>query len=327
MQLFESATTKLTLWYLALIMLISIGFSTVLYRISANELRRDLPPSAGILEVVNPGRYELLRQAYIDESDLRLQRNLVMINIAMLAVGGAASYVLARRTLKPIEEAMEAQGRFVSDASHELRTPLTAMHTEIEVALRDPKLDKSQMRELLQSNLEEVDKLQGLSDRLLQLTNGRDVEMGAVQLDESAIDAMNRVMKNALAKDIAIENNVGRTSVRGNQESLTDLLTILLDNAIKYSPAKSNVVMSSTVDNKHAVIEIRDKGIGIKPSDLPHIFDRFYRADTARSQQSTGGYGLGLSIAKKIVELHNGTIDAKSTHGKGTIFTIRIPMS
>jgi two-component system sensor histidine kinase CiaH len=327
MQLFESATTKLTLWYLALIMLISIGFSTVLYRISASELRRTLPPNAGILEVVNPGKYQILRQAYIDESDLRLQRNLVLINIAMLAVGGCASYLLARRTLRPIEEAMEAQGRFVSDASHELRTPLTAMHTEIEVALRDSKLDKTQMRELLKSNLEEVDKLQGLSDRLLQLTNGRDVVMSSVPLDESAIDAMNRVMKNALAKKIAIENNIGRAHVRGNQESLTDLLTILLDNAIKYSPEKSNVVMSSKTDGKYAQIQLRDNGIGIKASDLPHIFDRFYRADTSRSHQNVSGYGLGLSIAKKIVDLHNGTIDAHSTPGKGTTFTIRIPLS
>lgn len=327
MQIFQSATTKLTLWYMALIMLVSVGFSIVLYRVSAMEIERGLTVGGGIFKVVDPAGIESARELFIRQSNMRLQQNLLFINIGMLAVSGAASYWLARRTLQPIEEAMEAQGRFVSDASHELRTPLTAIYTENEVALRNPKLGKPEMRELLQSNLEEIDKLQDLTDRLLQLANGNDMPMDVVPLEEAAIDAMNRVMKNAQAKHITIENSVGRTRVRGNQQSLTDLLSILLDNAVKYSPERTSIVMSSSVDGKYAEILVRDNGAGIKASDLPHIFDRFYRADASRSKQQISGYGLGLSIAKKIVDLHGGNINADSKLGKGTTFKIHIPLS
>lgn len=329
-ELFKSASLKLTGWYLLIIMLICISFSTVIYQVSSNELMRRLPPRTFVTTngyFIDSSALDDVRDRLAAEGRASLVRNLFLANVAALAIGGGVSYWLARRTLQPISEAHEVQTRFISDASHELRTPLTAMHAENEIALRDPDLTKTQMRDLLKSNLEEVDKLQSLSERLLQLTNGKDIPMSEVQMDDMAIEAMNRTLIAAQAKDIAIENNVGRAKLRGNAESLTDLLTILLDNAVKYSPEKSQIVMSSKIDGRYAQIDIRDHGIGIKASDLPHIFDRFYRADPSRNKQQIAGYGLGLSIAKKIVDLHDGTIDAASTPGKGTTFKVRIPLS
>lgn len=327
MHLFQSATLKLTMWYLGIIMLISIGFSTVLYNLSTAEIMRTIPRDEALLGIINPSKFQIIRQSYIEKSEERIGQNLLLINVAMLAIGGAASYMLARRTLQPIEEAMEAQGRFVSDASHELRTPLTALHTEIEIALRDPKLNKTQLQALLKSNLEEVDKLHSLSDRLLQLTNGKDMPMTEISIEEAAIEATNRVIALAQAKDISIENTVMQTYIRGNLESITDLLTILLDNAIKYSPNGSNITLSSLVQNKNALIRVRDNGAGIDASDMPHIFDRFYRADTSRTQNDASGYGLGLSIAKKIADIHQGVIEVESTAGRGTTFDVRLPLS
>lgn len=329
-ELFKSASLKLTGWYLLIIMLICVSFSAVIYQLSSQEFDRRLPGRTFVTTngyFVNPDAFDDIRETLAAQSRASLLRNLFLANAAALAIGGGVSYWLARRTLQPIGEAHDAQARFISDASHELRTPLTAMHTENEIALRDTTLTKTQMRDLLKSNLEEVDKLHNLTDRLLQLSNGKDMPMGKVSLEEAAIEAMNRTLKVAQAKNIAVENNVGRVRLLSNLESLTDLLAILLDNAVKYSPEKSKIIMSSKTDGKYAQIQVRDKGVGIKPADLPHIFDRFYRADPSRNKQHVAGYGLGLSIAKKIVDLHGGTIDASSTPGKGTTFKIRIPLS
>jgi signal transduction histidine kinase len=145
--MFKSATLKLTAWYLLIIMTISIAFSVVIYGVSSAELNRPFPVRALLNShqrvIINSDDFEEVRQVFVSEGRERLLVNLVVANIATLALGGGASYLLARRTLRPIQEAMDAQGRFTSDASHELRTPLTALQTEIEVALRDRKLNKN----------------------------------------------------------------------------------------------------------------------------------------------------------------------------------------
>lgn len=331
MQLLQSATLKLTAWYLLIIMLLSLGFSLVLYSLSSAELERQLPLRGSRIEALFPDAESFIafRQNQIDAGRARLASNLIVINLVTLAAGGAASYLLARRTLQPIADAMEAQGRFISDASHELRTPLTAMQAEIEVSLRGSStLSKTAMKSLLESNLQEVNKLRNLSDRLLQLSAENQLQLSPVNLEEPAIDAMNRMLVTAQAKHIAIENEVRPLKVTANAESLSDLLIILLDNAIKYSPEGSTVRLTSDVKGRTALLRIADMGIGINASDLPHIFDRFYRADVSRtSLKGINGYGLGLAIARRIVAMHKGSIDVQSTPGKGTIFTIKLPLA
>jgi len=232
---------------------------------------------------------------------------------------------------------MEAQNRFTADASHELRTPLTAMRTEIEVAIRDKKMNLLEARELLNSNLEEISKLEVLSSALLKLAkNDGQIakEFSKVVVSDVIIEAYEKVESLAREKEIKIEchpelgsGSLPNVSILGDRQSLTELFVILLDNAIKYSPKNSKIKIVVLEDSKDVSIKISDSGIGIKASDLPHIFDRFYRADHSRNKDKVDGYGLGLSIAKQIVDFHGGNIKAESKAGKGTNFVVKFSRS
>ncbi len=270
-----------------------------------------------------------LRETQLSQAEQHLIANLVLYNIGILVLGGAASFAMARRTLRPLEQAMEAQSRFTADASHELRTPLTAMQTEIEVALRAHNLTVAEAKEQLASNLEEVAKLQALSNGLLALANQDAEHFVPRRLSIKSI--LDQAIKNsataAKQKEVVIDNQAGNVSVLGDKDSLVQLFAILLENAIKYSPPKTTITISSQVKGNNAHIAVHDQGHGITPSDLPHIFERLYRADSSRTKEKVNGYGLGLSIAKKIVELHCGAIDAISQEGKGSTFTVRLPLA
>ncbi len=329
--MFHSAALKLTGWYLIIIMALSVGSSWTFYRLSSTDLKlnanRQIDFYRGLFNPHDIDNLSQLRLRQLDQDLQHLKLNLVIFNLFVLIAGGAASYALARRSLKPIEDSLEAQKRFTSDASHELRTPLTAIQTENEVALRSRNLTKEQAVNLLKSNLEEVAKLKALSEGLLALATNDGVENldQNVSLKDVTEQAMERVSKAARLKKIKLENDVKSLKVKGNPQSLTDLIAILLDNAIKYSPAGSKVSINSEKKDKSAVITVKDKGRGIAKSDLPHIFERFYRADASRNKQQAEGYGLGLAIAKKIVDLHSGSIDVNSTPRKGSTFIIRLP--
>jgi len=175
---FKSVSIKLTASYLLIVMIISISFSVILYRLSSMEIGRGLSRQGRILEQIPNDRIpeplqnlEKIRQEQLVESNNHLKTNLIYFNLIIFILAGAASYYLARRTLKPIEEMVDLQNRFTADASHELRTPLTAMKTEIEVAMRDKNVKLSDTKQLLKSNLEEIGKLEVLSNSLLRLAN------------------------------------------------------------------------------------------------------------------------------------------------------------
>lgn len=329
--LIRSAVFRLTVSYLGIIMALSLTFSWILYQISTGELDRSLrqPP---ILIQLNGNQfdYNQFRVVRLSESREHLRANLILFNIITLILGGGISYYLARRTLEPIEEAMEAQSRFTADASHELRTPLTAMQTEIEVALRNPELDIKAAKEQLKSNLEEIAKLRMLSEGLLRLArqHGQDMAMENVQLFEVAKTAIDRFERQAKTKHIKLELSGNKSvATMADREALTEVAAILLDNAIKYSKSGKVVTLTTRKHGHHAEIEIADQGVGIKPDDIHHIFERFYRSDASRSKEQVDGYGLGLSIADKITRLHKGSIDVKSKLGKGSTFTVRLPLA
>jgi signal transduction histidine kinase len=222
---------------------------------------------------------------------------------------------------------MESQNRFVTDASHELRTPLTAILTSNEVALRKPKLTLPQAKEVIKSSTEEIIKLKDLTDGLLTLSKQGNDSSKVFSLQTVSGDAMNQIMPTAQAKNISIDDTVPNIQVRGNQQSLTQVLVILLDNAIKYSSENKTVYVAGSKKNKTAYLSVRDKGQGISPDDLPHVFERFYRADQSRTKSETNGYGIGLSIAKKIIEQHGGKITVASTPKIGTTFSIELPLA
>jgi two-component system sensor histidine kinase CiaH len=329
----RSATGRLTMTYLVIIMLMSIGFSIVLYNTSSNQLGKQLPPQALVGGSFSPSGFspdvQSFLQQRIDEGRHALLVKLIWINVVTLGAGATISYYLARRTLRPIEEAMEAQTQFVSDASHELRTPLTAIRATNEVAMRKPKLNLQDAKQVIKQNTEDVIKLQELSDGLLRLANNTDKtpKLTPIALQEVVAEAMNQVVQLAQAKDIMVNDEVDNIKVLGNKQSLAQVITILLDNAIKYSEAKATVILDSEVEGKFAHINIRDQGIGIRATDLPYIFKRFYRVDRSRTKDQRDGYGLGLSIAAKLVEQLHGEISATSTPGNGSIFTIILPIT
>ncbi|OGD56393.1 hypothetical protein A2V71_04600 [Candidatus Berkelbacteria bacterium RBG_13_40_8] len=325
--MFKAAYLKLTFFYVLIAMAISISFSLAIYNISSREIGRGLGPQNGIFREIIPNDFENLRNQQIQKSNTRLKINLFYYNLVIFVLSMVGSYFLARRTLRPIEEAMESQSRFTADASHELRTPLTAMKAEIEVALRDKKMGLSESKKLLKSNLEEIEKLEKLSSALLKITRISEEKKNfeKVILDETVIEAFEKVEKLAGKKEIEFDNKLIHAEIKGDHQSLVELFVILLDNAIKYSLEKSKINISMKKDKHHIIVTVKDYGIGIKASDLPYIFNRFYRADTSRTKEKIDGYGLGLAIAKQIINLHNGLILVNSKPDKGSEFIVSLP--
>lgn len=335
--MFQSATLKLTGLYLMIIVAISVFFSVNLYHISVRGLENGLqqqevfiriqPGFQGNLDL--PSLLAEQRETRLTEGKRQIVAELIRSDLLIIILGGIGSYFLARRTLQPVQAAHDAQVRFTADASHELRTPIAAMQTEIEVALRDQKLTQKEATNLLRSNLEELAKLTNLSQGLLQLARDNEKPpLELVRLNGVFKQALERVKKLATAKKIIVYDNLKKEiKFTGNETSLTQLLVILLDNAIKYSPGGSRVTLNARSATKELIITVKDHGIGIKAADLPHIFDRFYRADSSRSKERVEGYGLGLSIAKQIVQSHRGTIAAKSNVGQGSTLTVKLPLT
>lgn len=335
--MFRSARIKLTAWYLLIIMTISITFSFVIYL----RVNRDLSRLERIQRVVREQerrgesllpqnltvRSPRLEPEMIRDVRIRTTTTLIIVNAIILIVSGFGGYFLAGRTLRPIAEMVDEQGRFVTDASHELRTPLTALKTEIEVALRDKKLNLTDAKILLKSNLEEVDNLQVLTESLIELVQYQKskgpVEFEYISLNALITQAVKKVTPLAKKKQVGIRVKDHNGKILGDPRRLVELLVILLDNAIKYNRPSGTIKVSTVRTDHHVEILIQDNGVGIDAGTIPHIFNRFYRADSSRTK---GGYGLGLSIAKKIVELHKGSITVESKIGKGTTFTIHLPV-
>lgn len=334
--MFHKAAVKLAVLYLAIMMAISLFFSANIYQLSIQELERGLRRPGNVLNNFSDDdlpptlqRYRAAQEQQYDEAKSHILQRLVLINLIILAGGGLLSYYLAVRTLRPIEEANEAQSRFTADASHELRTPIAAMRAETEVALMNPKLTLKDAKDKLRSNLEELDRLTQLSEGLLRLARMEHIELPSEPTSVAPIveAAVNRVLPLAEQKNILITTSKIPEDLQlvGDAPSLTEVLVILLDNATKYSPEKSEIHIDVNKQARHLSIQVRDQGVGIKATELPHIFERFYRADTSRTNQQAPGYGIGLAIAKNIVELHKGKISAESRPGKGSTFTITLP--
>lgn len=341
--MFHAARIKLTAWYLLIIMLVSMSFSVAIYRTLSSELdrlgrvellrqqRRLPPPLIGTPNELTPA---ILDPDVIAETQQRLILRLLGINVLILVGSAVAGYFLAGKTLEPISDMMDEQNRFITDASHELRTPLTSLKSEIEVNLRNKNLTVKDAQRLLRSNLEEVNNLQALSDGLIKLTqfstkgdgnNGLDVTK--LPMGNVLKEAIRRVSIPAKAKNIAITDTTPNLSLTGNAMLLTELFVILLDNAIKYSARGKSIRITGQKIDGHVIVKVMDQGYGINKEDISHLFDRFWRADKSRTKTATPGYGLGLAIAKQIVDRHFGTIEIESTKGIGTTFSIKLPIN
>ena len=318
--MFKEARVKLTAWYLLIIMTISLSFSMAIYAGVNAELLRVYN-----LQFTKQQKIDAFDLETIESARLRIIWTLGIINLSILVISGMGGYLLAGITLDPISKMVREQKEFIGNASHELRTPLTSLKTEIEVALRDKNMTIKDARKLFKSNLEEVDNMRSLSNHLLSLNRyekASDINFSKVNLKEIATEATKRTSVLATAKKIKVKLKLKNIIVRGDKVAFIELASILLENAIKYSPNGNKVEVR--VKNG-GTLEVQDFGMGINKEDIPHIFERFYRVEHSRSKEKTNGYGLGLSIAKSIVEKFGGKIKVSSVIGKGSTFSIQFP--
>lgn len=255
----------------------------------------------------------------------------LMIGIIFIGVAIFMSAVMSKRAMIPISKAFARQREFVADASHELRTPLSVLLSSVDAMEMTIDTKKEDFAGKLLSNMrQEVKRMTNLVSDLLTLarSDSNIIERRTETFDylPYAVKAIESVQPLADSKEIALHLEApDRVMVDGDPQRLSQLLYILLDNAIKYTPNGGDVRLTLFVEGHELCIKVQDNGIGIKKEDHHRIFERFYRADKSRSRQM-GGHGLGLSIAKWIVETHQGTIKISSELGKGTTFIIQIPI-
>ena len=238
--------------------------------------------------------------------------------------------VSLNRMIARLDDAFQNSKRFVADASHELRTPLTILHGELEILAKDERLDAAGHDQVV-SMLEEVGRLSKIVEQLFALSR---LDAGESQAEWKRFDLAELARTTAehmglLAEDkhIVISCAADReVLIEGDRARLKQVVVNLLDNAVKYTPENGAIQLSVNAVDGHALLEVADNGIGIAPDALPHVFDRFYRVDQARSADA-GSAGLGLSIVKSICTAHGAEVDVQSTVRKGSCFRVILPLS
>lgn len=336
--MFTKARLTLTIWYVTLLGFLCIILSGLYYQrtvgilqIEYNRINQHLRANTVQQPISLPpelrNRYQKLLSTDLNTAKTNLKIQLLIINSVTILAGSLAAYLLAGITLQPIENALNEQRRFVTDAAHELKTPLTAMQTSLEVNLLDTSLPAS-VKKVLNENLTDVSQLSLLVHRLLDLAKPTSqveplTKTPLLPLVTSAIRTLTPLAKKAnIAIHIdTIENSV---AVLAKANQLKEMISIFLDNAIKYSPPKTTVSVSLTKNRNYHILSITDQGYGIDKEDLPHIFDRFYRADPVRTHSSTSGHGLGLSLANKYAAEQGIILTISSKKNHGTTISMRL---
>ncbi|MDO4870563.1 MAG: ATP-binding protein [Candidatus Saccharibacteria bacterium] len=310
---------RLAATYLAIIMTLMILFSVIIYLIGSSNFERPLDRQADF----DFYQLEIILQKHSNHAKAELVKSLVILNLIVLGAGIWVSLLLARLTLKPIEEIMDQQARFISDASHELRTPLTSLRLTNEIAERRTNFTTKQAQQLAHQNVEQVIKLQNLTDSLLQLAR-----LGQIKAEISTIN-IKQLLKStktmfepiAKQKNITIEIISPDVKIQTYPELVEQILKILLENAIKYSNENSSIILKIDRPQRDYRLSVIDQGVGICKDHINHIFERFYQVDTARCKSQHCGSGLGLSIAKTISDQFNLGLTVRSKRNKGSTFS------
>ncbi len=310
----------------------------------ALDLEHDVP-DGGTLKLhaerfVLSGGRSLIAAAVADKVEVEDRYSALITAFGMAAVlalvlvaGGG--WLLVRQATAPIDRSMAQMRRFMADAAHELRTPITVLRAQAEVALQREREPES-YRTSLRSVESESRRLGRIVDDLLTLARAdsgeRPITLARVFLDDIVMDAVAAAGAMAAARDINLTlAGFEEAAVNGDAALLRQLIMILLDNAIKFTPPGGNVDVAIRVRDASATLTVTDNGPGIAPDELPHIFERFYRGDPARSRgenaPAASGAGLGLSIAQWIAEAQHATIAIASAVGGGTEVTVRFPVS
>ena len=285
----------------------------------------------GINFISENGDYIQLLMNSDSEENLILRYKEIIISSVLICsfLSIIASYILSKKTLKPLQENMIKQMEFVQNVSHELRTPLTIIQAKQELLLQEPSAKIIDKTEDIAQSLNETKRLSKLVKDLLVLSRG-DAKKDSIQKENINIDEYIKEIVNPYneiaeleEKEITYNLNYGM-DINIDTSKFYQLIVILLDNALKYTETGDKIEIASSLKDNKYVLEIKDTGIGISDEGLTRVFERFYREDEARNRE-TGGSGLGLSLASYLVSTHGGTIKASHNNPKGTIFTIRIP--
>ncbi|WP_449602111.1 sensor histidine kinase [Paenibacillus sp. Marseille-Q9583] len=277
----------------------------------------------------------LLGEDITKQADLlkEMEMLLIAITIILLAAATVVGYILAGKAMIPINHAFTRQQKFTAYASHELRTPLSVLQLSVDILEEERHKLPPIHQAVLQDMKEEIQRMTRLTGQLLKLARNDSplppLRQEAFDLQHSLSFAAARMQLVAQEKKIQLQLNIGNLKEAftciGDSEQIDQLLYILLDNAIKYSAEGGTVILGITRnDNGTANVIIQDTGCGIPEEDLPHLFERFYRVDQARTREH-GGTGLGLAIAYEIVSRHGGRIVVTSTLHQGSTFTVILP--
>ncbi|MGO4110477.1 sensor histidine kinase [Paenibacillus sp. YAF4_2] len=251
------------------------------------------------------------------------------VGFIMLIVIYFTSRYFANRSISPVKEAFDKQQRFIADASHELRTPLAVINTNADVLLSNNDDLIRNQEKWLHRIKSETERMKTLTSDLLYLTQLDDARDNVIFAPFNLSEAVESVILTLEAvifeKDIALSYDISSDlSINGNVEQMKQVALILLDNAIKYTNTKGTIDLTLKKQGHDIMLTVTNSGEGIPAEHLGKIFDRFYRADASRSRKN-GGYGLGLAIAKAIVEQHKGRIHAKSVPNEATSFYVQLP--
>jgi signal transduction histidine kinase len=340
---YKRTKIKLSLVYFTIIFTIVIGFSLVVYQSQQNQyaglrnlkeqIENTEPPRNAPAEFRREVSQRLQEKA--DEIDGTLLKarldfllNLVFLDVIILFLAGIFAYLLAERTIQPIQESYQKQKEFIANASHDFKTPLTTMKTQSEIILRSKEVENEEYTEYAQSILEEVNSLSNLTQNLLELAKSEDYdqklivqEFNLVELGQKVINKFQHLAEEKKVK-LDLISKQKNILFKGDKAKIEELLSLLIDNAINYNKEDGTVVLKLEIlKNSQVSIKVIDTGKGISKANLSKVFDRFYRESKDRN---ASGFGLGLSIAKKIVDDHKGQIELKSVKGKGTEVSVVI---
>ena len=262
----------------------------------------------------------------VDPVELRIEGREVLASARRLPTGGLALVLRDMTTLRRLET---VRRDFVANVSHELKTPLTSIAGYAETLANEPGLD-AQARRFAATIVSNAGRMQRLVDDLLDLSRiesgGWRPERQVVELEPAARESWSLLARRATANGLAFETDIEPAArvLSVDPEALRQILTNLLENAVRHTPSGGTIRVTATAKRSGVVLAVTDTGIGIAPEHLPRIFERFYRVDPARSREH-GGTGLGLAIVKHLVEGHGGRVEAESTVGRGTVISMTFP--
>ena len=292
------------------------------YRIISEVVRDDIGNPVGIIQAGKP-------LSALDRQLHDLAFVLIAGGLVALVLAGAGGMVVAGRALRPARIGWQRQQAFVADASHELRTPLAILRADAEVLLRKPEKRVEENRDLVEDILQEADHLNALIGGLLTLAR---LDAGQLPLQTALFDARELLDEVCAQSERLLDGRGIAVVVQGpralpldaDRARVLQVLRILVDNAQRYTPSGGTITLAGKALAGRVLLSVTDTGAGIAPEHLSRVFERFYRADAARTR-TEGGAGLGLAIARGIVEAHGGRLTLTSEVGKGTLVTVELP--